>query len=146
MSPGARLRDDSGSTIPLILGFFVLAALLVGGGIAASDAFVDQRSLQAACDGATLAAANAVDAGAVRDAGIEAGGELPLGAVRQAAAGYLARDPARADVVVDTTLSPDGREVQARCEQVLPVTFGAVFGLGGGVRHTATSEAATVLR
>lgn len=138
-------RDD-GSTVPLILGFVVVAALVVSGGVAASDAFVDQRDLQSVCDGAVLAAAGAVDTSAVRDGtGVGAGGAAPLAAVQQAAATYLARDPARSTVTVDAVLSPDGLWVDATCQQVRPVAFGAAFGFGDGVRHVATSSASTVL-
>ena len=50
-------RDDSGSTIPLILGFFLLAAADGRRLGRAGDAFVQQRDLQAVCDGAAAAAA-----------------------------------------------------------------------------------------
>jgi len=56
--------DDHGSTLPLILGFFLLALIMVAGSIAAGDAFVQQRDLQDVCDGAvTAAAASGVDLG-----------------------------------------------------------------------------------
>lgn len=138
-------RDD-GSTIPLILGFVVVAALVVCGGIAAGDAFVDQRDVQSVCDGATLAAAGAVDTGAVRQGvGVGAGAAAPLAAVQRAAQTYLDRDASRSGVVVDAALSADGLRVDATCVQVRPVTFGAAFGFGNGVRHVVTSSASTVL-
>ena len=49
-------RDDTGSTIPLIIGFFLISMLMVAGSVAAGDAFVQQRGLQDVCDGAALAA------------------------------------------------------------------------------------------
>ena len=52
---------DRGSTIPLVLGFVVLAALLVLGAVAASVACRAQRDLAAVCDGAAVAAAQSVD-------------------------------------------------------------------------------------
>ncbi|MHA3704305.1 pilus assembly protein TadG-related protein [Jatrophihabitans sp. YIM 134969] len=145
-SSRAAVKSDEGSTIPLILGFFVVAALLVGGGVAAGDAFVDQRSVQSVCDGATLAAANAVDTGAFRSGTAPgAGSAAPLRAVQEAADAYLARDPSRAGVTVSTTVSADGARVESTCVQVLPITFGGVLGFGGGVRHVVTSSASTVL-
>ncbi|MDQ6874954.1 MAG: pilus assembly protein TadG-related protein, partial [Actinomycetota bacterium] len=53
--------DDRGSITPLILVFFLVAALLVMGAAAAGSAFLAQRDLQAVCDGAAVRAANAVD-------------------------------------------------------------------------------------
>ena len=52
-----RIRggDDTGSTIPMILGFFLLAMLMVAGSIALGQAFVQQRDLQDVCDGAAAA-------------------------------------------------------------------------------------------
>jgi hypothetical protein len=143
-----RVAGEDGSTIPLILGFVVIAGLVVAGGVAAGDAFVDQRAVQSTCDGATLAAASAVDTGAVRSGSgaPRAGSAVQLGAVQQAAAAYLARDGARADVAITSTLSADGLRVESTCVQVVPVTFGGAFGFGDGVRHVVTSSAATVLR
>ena len=140
------LRSDEGSTIPLILGFVLIAALVVFGGVAAGDAFVDQRDVQGVCDGATLAAASAVDASGVRSGSAVGGGAVKLAAVQQAASAYLARDPVRAGVTVDAVLSADGLRVDATCTEVLPLTFGGVFGFGGGVRHVVTSSASTVLQ
>lgn len=139
-------RRDEGSTIPLILGFVVIAALLVFGGVAASDAFVDQRDVQSTCDGATLAAAGAVDTSAVRSgSGGGVGSAVALRAVQQAAADYLARDPSRRSLTIDAALSPDGLRVDATCAEVRPLSFGGVFGFGGGVRHVVRSSASTVL-
>jgi hypothetical protein len=52
-------RRDRGSTIPLILGFVIVAFFLVAGAVALGDAFVQQRDLQDVCDGAAAAAAAA---------------------------------------------------------------------------------------
>ena len=140
------MRPDEGSTIPLIVGFFVVAALLVFGGVAAGDAFVDQRTVQSVCDGATLAAASAVDTDAFRGGrGTGAGTAAPLREVQRAAGDYLARDPARTGVTIDAALSTDGLRVDATCVEVLPVPFGGAFGLGDGVRHVVASSASTVL-
>lgn len=139
-------RDDTGSSIPLVLGFVVIAAAVVAGSVSAGSAFVAQRDVQSACDGATLAAAGAVDTDTVR-AGVAGAGEtVPLGAVQQAAVNYLARDPSRQGVQIATTLSSDALRVTATCVEVRPVVFGAVFGFGDGVRHVVTSSASTVLR
>ena len=140
-----RLRRDDGSTIPLVLGFFVVALLLVAGAVAASDAFVDQRAVQSVCDGATLAGAEAVNLTAVRNRGAPRIGDLPLGEVQAAAQAYLDRDADRSTVQLVATVSDDGRRVEATCTQTRPIAFGPVFGLGGGVTHRVTSSALTTV-
>ena len=80
MTGFGRPRDD-GSVIPFVLGFFIIALLLVAGSVAAGDAFVQQRDLQDVCDGAAVAAASAADLSANRS-GTSASGDLPLGDVQ----------------------------------------------------------------
>ena len=133
-------RDDAGSTLPLILGFFLLALIMVAGSIAAGDAFVQQRDLQDVCDGAaTAAAASGVDLGR----GGALGGEqsLQFGDVATAVSAYVARDPSRGDVHISAELSPDRRTLTLQCEQTEQIAFGAMFGKGAGVHHIATSSA-----
>lgn len=144
--PGARSaragkwRDDRGSTLPLILGFFLIALTLIAGSVAAGDAFVQQRGLQDVCDGAaSAAAATAVDL--ARGPGFAPAGTLRFSDVQLAVDGYLARDPSRSDVRVASELSLDATTLTLRCEQTSTVAFGAMFGKGDGVRHTATSSA-----
>lgn len=133
------MSDDRGSTIPLILGFFLVALLMVGGAVAAADTFVQQRELQSLCDGAAAAAASSA---ARLDRGPElAGGPaLLFGDVDQAVADYLARDPARARVRAAAALSPDATTLTVTCTETSPIAFGAMFGKGGGVRHTVHSS------
>ena len=69
------MTDDRGSTVPLILGFFLIALLVVAGAVALGDAFVDQRNLQDVCDGAAAAAA-ASAADLDREHGLTSGGSL----------------------------------------------------------------------
>jgi uncharacterized membrane protein len=134
------VTDDRGSTIPLILGFFLLALMVVAGSVALGDAFVQQRSLQDICDGA--AAAAAASAGDLdRETGIAIGdAALRFTDVHDAVAAYLARDPARRSVHVSAALSADRERITLRCEQSTSLAFGAIFGRRQ-VRHTATSSA-----
>lgn len=134
------MNDDEGSTLPLILGFFLVALLMVAGSVAAGDAFVQQRGLQDVCDGAaTAAAASGVDLG--RGGELQGERALQFGDVRQAVAGYLARDPSRQDVRMHAELSADQRTLTLTCEQTEHIAFGAVFGKGDGVHHRVTSSA-----
>src|SRR6185312_13017730 len=56
-------EGERGSTLPFVLLCWLLAALMVFGAIAASDAFLEQRQVQSICDGAALAAADRTDEG-----------------------------------------------------------------------------------
>jgi uncharacterized membrane protein len=135
-----RTRDDRGSTLPLILGFFLIALTMIAGSVAAGDAFVQQRGLQDVCDGAaTAAAASGVDLG--RGGALESEHALQFGDVRTAVLQYLARDPSRHSVHVNTALSTDAETLTLTCEQTEQIAFGAMFGKAGGVRHVVTSSA-----
>lgn len=134
-----RVRDDRGSVTPLILGFFLIGLLVVAGAVLASDAFTKQRDLQSVCDGAAIAAANALDTGAARTQTLS--GAVPLAGVQQASAAYLARDPDRAAVTIRASLSADGQAVLADCRQRTKLAFGALIGRGNGVEEHATASA-----
>ena len=132
-------RGDRGSTLPLILGFFLLGLVVIAGSVAAGDAFVQQRGLQDVCDGAaTAAAASAVDLG--RGGELAHEDTLQFGQVGPAVAEYLARDPSRRAVHVHAALSPDLRTLTLTCEQTERITFGALFGEAGGVHHLVRSS------
>ena len=133
-------HDDRGSTLPLILGFFLVALLAVAGSVAAGDAFVHQRSLQDVCDGAAAAAA-ASAADLARGSALAGGAELRFAGAQAAVAAYLARDGDRAHVQAVTSLSQDATVLTVRCEQTSGIVFGAMFGLGRGVHQSARSSA-----
>lgn len=133
------MNDDRGSTIPLILGFFLIAALVVAGSVALGQAFVQQRNLQDICDGAAAAAAaSAVDLD--RAGGVPAQGSLRFVGVAQVVDAYLARDPARHHVHVNAALSPDRQRITLTCEQTTSLVFGAFFGRAH-LHHRAQSSA-----
>ena len=138
------MSDDRGSTLPLILGFFLLALVMIAGSVAAGDAFVQQRGLQDVCDGAaTAAAATAVQVGRGGDLADESA--LRFGDVQAAISEYLARDPDRASVQTIVQLSTDLRALTLTCEQTEHIAFGAMFGYGEGVHHRVTASAAAFL-
>ncbi|HET8581643.1 MAG TPA: pilus assembly protein TadG-related protein [Jatrophihabitans sp.] len=139
-----RGQDQRGSTIPLILGFFLLALLMVAGSIALGDAFVQQRELQDVCDGAASAAA-ASAADLTRGGGLGSGADLQFADVQRRVDAYLSRDAGRRDVHVTARLSADRRRITLHCEQTTDVAFGGFFGRRH-VRHTATSSARSELR
>jgi uncharacterized membrane protein len=133
------MRDDRGSTLPLILGFFLIALIMVSGSVALGDAFVQQRGLQDVCDGAAAAAA-ASSADLDRERGIATGGSLRFADVEQVVDAYLGRDPGRRHVRVHAVLSPDRQRITLTCEQTTTLALGRFFGRAH-VHHTATSSA-----
>jgi hypothetical protein len=138
-------RRDEGSTVPLILGFFLLGLMMVAGSLAAGDAFVKQRDLQSLCDGAAVAAAgSAVDLD--RTTGVTSGGALKFAGVDTAVNAYLARDPSREGVQVAAALSPDGRTLTLHCTDTATIAFGSFFGKGDGIAQHATSAARAPVR
>jgi hypothetical protein len=138
------MTDDRGSTIPLILGFFLIGLLMVAGAVLASDAFTHQRDLQSVCDGAAVAGANAIDGPAARTRELTA--TLPLAAVQAAVQDYLAEDAGRAEVSVQTGLSADGSTVLADCRSSTQLAFAALFGRPDGIEQHARSEAQGVVQ
>lgn len=134
------MSDERGSTLPLVLGFFLVALLVVAGSVAAADAFVQHRSLQDVCDGAAAAAAaTAVDLG--RDGSLAGADTAAFTDVDDAVRRYLAHDPDRSAVRVDAQLDREGRTLTLSCEQTRRIAFGALFGRQDGVRHRVTSSA-----
>lgn len=133
-----RLSDDRGSTIPLLLGFVVIAFLVVAASIAAGDAFVQQQDLQETCDGAAAAAASSADFVAARSGSLA--GSLPLANVQEAVAAYLGRDPSRSSVSASAAVV-GGTDVAVVCTSRTPVAFGSMFGFGDGIEHRARSTA-----
>jgi hypothetical protein len=136
---------DQGSTIPLILGMFIVALILVAGSIAAGDAFVQQNRLQDLCDGAAVAAGSAADLNGNRtDAPSTLSAPsrfLVLGAVQTAVQNYRDRDAQRGDVTMVADVSTDLTAVTVRCSETRTIAFGSMFGYGDGVTHIATSAA-----
>ncbi len=134
-----RVRADDGSTIPLILGFFLLSLTLVAAAITLGQVFVQQRDLQDICDGAAAAAA-ASSADLDRGASVASRSSLQFDGVGRVVDAYLARDPARRQVDVHVALSDDRERITLRCATDDELAFGAFLGRRQ-VHHTATSSA-----
>jgi hypothetical protein len=140
----APVTDDRGSTIPLILGFFLIGLLMVAGAVLASDAFTHQRDLQSVCDGAAVAGANAIDGPAARTRELTA--TLPLAAVQAAVQDYLDEDAGRAEVYVQAGLSADGSTVLADCRISTQLAFAGLLGRPEGIEQHAQSQAQGVVQ
>ena len=131
-------RDEQGSALPLVLVCWLVAALMVFGAIAASDAFLEQQEVQAVCDGAALAAANQADEAVVYARGV--GTELPL--TRAAAQAAVADQLADGGIRLDAwSAETDGAEVTVRCTRYVDIAFGWLFLGGDQLERTAVAGA-----
>ncbi|TKJ32359.1 pilus assembly protein TadG-related protein [Blastococcus sp. CCUG 61487] len=133
-------RDDleRGSTLPFVLVCWLVAALMVFGAIAASDAFLEQQEVQAVCDGAALAAANQADEAAIYAAGLGAALPLTRAGAQAAVADQLGSGASSLDAWSAET---DGTEVTVRCTRHVDIAFGWLFLGGQQLERTATASA-----
>ena len=135
----SRRERDAGSVLPLILGFFLLALLVVGASVSLGQAFVQQRDLQDTCDGA--AASAAASAGDLdRGGSLASGSSLQFDDVTQAVDAYFARDPSRHGITYRAELTHDRRRITLSCRERAPLAFGRLVG-HPSVVHTAVSSA-----
>lgn len=138
---------EAGSSIPLIVLCFLIAALLVAGVTAASSAFLAQRDLQADCDGAAIAAASGLDSEALYAHSFPVDSMLPV--ANQAAAAVLERyregePPSEREERM--TVHVDNESVTVACSRRVKIPFGAVFGFGGGIQRSAMGTTRSPLR
>lgn len=135
----------------LILGYTVVALLLIVGTIAVTSAQLSRMRLLDAADGAALDAADSLDLGAYRD-GIQDAVPVDDGTVATTAQQYLAHRPLpvgmAAWAVAAGTGSPDGRTAVVRLtgEADLPLVGGLLDALGGSVTITVESRARSTVR
>ena len=135
---GADESAERGTTLPFVLVSWLIAALMVLGAIAASDAFLKQQQVQSLCDGAALAAAGKADESAVYSRGV--GPQLPLtrAQAEQAVAEQLSAEGTRLD---SWSAATDGAEVTVRCTRRVHIAFGWLFLGGTPLDRTAVSAA-----
>ena len=82
-------RDQQGSVTPLLIGFAVIVALLVGAVVDASAAFLRRQGLNAAADAAALAATDGVQGEQVYTHGLGERAEIDPATARRYVAAYL---------------------------------------------------------
>ena len=128
-------HTDRGSITPLVIGMFVCLLVLTAGVTAAGSAFLAGQRLQRLCDGAVAAAVGAVDPARSSGAGVRVAD--PIAAANQ----YLqVRGP---DVGAIVTVGV--QTINARCSNVAPITFGALFG-SPTITRTVTSTSQPIHR
>lgn len=146
-SAWGRLRDDdSGTIVPMILLFFLVAAFVVMAGSATSSAFLAQRDLQGVCDAAAVKAANAVDGGSLYGSGALT--QLPLSAasVQASVEGFRTQDYAGDTQGLTMLATTDGRTATVTCRRTVRIPFGAFFGHAQGLDRAAESTARAPVR
>ena len=133
-----RSRSERGQTSVLVVGFFVVLALLVVVVVDASAAYLHKQRLDCLADGAALAAVEGIRGEVVYEQGLGERAALDPGAARHGVSDYLVRAAAgrypRLGWEVRTTA--DSVEVQVRAPLELPL---APPGWSGG---TVTGSAA----
>ena len=144
--PAAECTDD-GQILVMIIGYVVIALVLVIVAVDITAVHLARTQLLDASDAAALDAADAADASTVYHRGVEANVPLADETVRADAGRYLATYPPPPRVVglalADGTGTPDGRtavvELTARVR--LPLLGPVVEAWSGGITVTVRSEA-----
>lgn len=135
----------------LILGFSVVAILLIVGTAAVTSVQLSRMRLLDAADGAALDAADSLDVGAYHQ-GLDRSVALSGSTVRRTAVDYLAQRPRPESLLgwqVDPgTGSPDGETAVVRLsgEARVPLVGGLLESVGGSVTITVESRARADLR
>ena len=148
-SPSGPRREE-GQVSLLILGYTVIAILLVVGTVVVTSVQIARVRLYAVCDAAALDAADSIDLTAY-DQGLPDAVPVADRGVVQAAGSYLGRVERPAGVtswgIVPGTGSPDGRSavVRVRATVRLPFVGGALDALGSTVTLTVESRASAEL-
>ena len=151
---GAVVRDagDRGQVMILVLGFSVVALLLVVGGVDVTAVQLARIRMTDAADGAALAAADAVDAASVYRNGLGQTVRISDATVQSSASDYLAASGRPGGVtswgLLTGTGSPDGQTAVVRLRGTVQVPLFAtvVSSWGDALTVTVESRARAVLR
>ena len=141
-----RGGGESGQVTLLVLGFSVVAILLIVGTVAVTSVQLSRMRLLDAADGAALDAADSLDLGAYQ-AGLGEAVAVNDSTVRETAVAYLSERPRPESMlawqVAPGTGSPDGQTAVVRISgrADLPLVGGLLDALGGSVTITVESRA-----
>jgi hypothetical protein len=145
MNSRVNLRDDDGSTMPLVAGFGALALALVLVAAAASSLYLERKQLFTLADGAALVGAEAFDLG---DVTVDADGPtvvLDPADVRRDVAAFLASTPNGGfeGLVLEEATSRDGESATVTVSSIWRPPIVTVF-FPEGLRIEATATARAV--
>jgi hypothetical protein len=146
-----RRRGESGQVTLLILGFTLVAAMLIAGTVAVTSAQLSRMRLLDAADGAALDAADSLDVRAYEQ-GLDDAVAVSNETVRATAERYLDERPLPVGMagwaVASGTGSPDGETAVVRLvgQADLPLVGGVLRGLGTTVTITVESRARSELQ
>ena len=153
---GGRATDaehrEQGQISLLILGFTVIALMLIIGGVDVTAVQLARARLLDAADGAALDASDTLDSGSAYSGGLRSAVEISDASVRQAASQYLAVQPrplgVTSWVLADGTGSPDGQTavIRLRGTADIPIAAAVLSAFGGSVNITVESRARSGLR
>lgn len=141
----SRLRDDDGSTLPLVIfyGFLALALVLIVA--AASSLYLERKRLFTLADGAALVGAESFELDAVTVTGRGPRPTLQPAEVHAAVASYLAGEPSEPfdGLVVERATTVDGESATVTISAVWHPPMVTVF-VPDGLRIDATAVARSV--
>ncbi|MBE3075531.1 MAG: hypothetical protein IMZ75_11420 [Actinobacteria bacterium] len=145
-------QGERGQISLLILGFTVIALMLIIGGVDVTAVQLARTRLLDAADGAALDASDALDNGSAYGGGLRSAVEISDASVRQSATQYLAVEPRphgiSSWVLADGTGSPDGQTavIRLRGTADIPIAASVLAAFGGSVSITVESRARSGLR
>ncbi len=153
---GARTASagqrEGGQISLLILGFTVIALMLIVGSVDVTAVQLARTRLLDAADGAALDASDALDSGSAYSRGLRSAVEISDTSVRLAASQYLAVQPRPHGVsswaLAEGTGSPDGQTavIRLRGTADIPIAASVLAAFGGSVNITVESQARSALR
>lgn len=148
----AREQAERGQISLLILGFTLIALMLIVGGVDVTAVQLSRTRLLDTADSAALDASDALDNGSAYEAGLDRTVPITDGSVRQSATEYLAAQPRphgiSSWVLADGTGSPDGQTAVIRLRGTvdIPIAASVLAAFGGSVNITVESRARSGLR
>jgi len=147
-----RPQPERGQISLLILGFTVIALMLIIGTVDVTAVQLARSRLLDAADGAALDASDALDNGSAYGRGLRSAIQISDGSVLQSATQYLAVQPRphgiSSWVLADGTGSPDGQTavIRLRGTADIPIAASVLAAFGGSVNITVESRARSGLR
>lgn len=139
-----KLRDDDGSTMPLVAGFGALALALVLVAAAASSLYLERKQLFTLADGAALVGAEAFDLADVSVATGHPEALLEPADVRRDVAAFLAGTPNGGfeALVLEEATTRDGETATVTLSAIWrPPVVTVFFPEGWRIETTATARA-----